>query len=429
MASLNNLKELSFLVYGLGSTGLSVINFFRKNNIKKFYVWDDRNKKQFKKKRPVSLDKILKKVHYIILSPGVSLLKSKNRNKLRKYKKKIITDIDLIFLLKSDLKTIVVTGTNGKSTTCKILEHVLKRNNYKVLLGGNIGTPVLNLNIKKNNFLIVEASSFQLSHSKFISPDYALLLNISTDHLDWHGNMKNYIESKFKIFKYQKKRQYSFLNNKLKLYLKNKNGSGKLIIPDVQNYKKKIKSKINNSYLKLNINDENMSFIFALSKYLKIKEETLINSLKTFVGLPHRYEIFLKKKNFIFINDSKATSFEATKFALKNTKNIFWIVGGLPKKNDKINLENLIKNIKKTYIIGKSPNFFKKQIMNKVNYCISRNLKNSLFQIFKDKRLFEKKDNVILFSPSAASYDQFLNFEKRGEKFKKLSKYYANKYI
>ena len=429
MASLNNLKELSFLVYGLGSTGVSVVNFFRKNKIKKFYVWDDKNKKLFKKKRPISLNNALNKVHYIILSPGVSLIKSKHKNQLKKHKKKIITDIDLIFLLKKYLKTIVVTGTNGKSTTCKILEHVLKRNNYNVLLGGNIGTPVLDLNIKKNNFLIVEASSFQLSHSKFISPDYALLLNISNDHLDWHGGMKKYIDSKFKVFKFQKKRQYSFLNNKLKLYFKSKKGLGKLIIPNVQTYKKKIKSKINNPYLKLDINDENMSFVFALSKYLNIKEKPLLNSLKTFVGLPHRYETFLKKKNFIFINDSKATSFEATKFALKNTKNIFWIVGGLHKKNDKINLKNLNKNIKKTYIIGKSPNFFKKQIMNKVNYCISRNLKNSLSQIFKDKGLFDKKDNVILLSPSAASYDQFLNFEKRGEKFKKLSKYYANKYI
>ena len=110
-----------------------------------------------------------------------------------------------------------MTGTNGKSTTCKIIAHVLKNNKFKVLLGGNIGTPILDLKVKKNTFLIIEASSYQLAHSKFIRPDYAFLLNISNDHhLDWHGNMKNYVNSKFKIFKHQKKFQYSFINKKLK---------------------------------------------------------------------------------------------------------------------------------------------------------------------------------------------------------------------
>ena len=115
-------------------------------------------------------------------------------------------------MLKKSFKSIVVTGTNGKSTTCKILEHVLKKNKFKTLLGGNIGTPILSLNVKKNNFLIIEASSFQLAHSKFIRPDYAILLNISNDHIDWHGNIKNYINSKFKIFSNQTKNQYSILN-------------------------------------------------------------------------------------------------------------------------------------------------------------------------------------------------------------------------
>ena len=100
----------------------------------------------------------------------------------------------------------MVTGTNGKSTTCKMIYCMLKNNNHKVVLGGNIGTPVLNLNIKKKDFLIIEASSFQLAYSKFVCPDYALLLNITNDHLDWHGNMKNYINSKLKIFKLQKKK-------------------------------------------------------------------------------------------------------------------------------------------------------------------------------------------------------------------------------
>ena len=109
-----------------------------------------------------------------------------------------------MFLFKRNFKSIVVTGTNGKSTTSKIIAHILKKNNFKVFLVGNIGSPILNINIKKNCFLVIEASSFQLSHSKFILPDYAMILNITNDHIDWHGSMKNYKNSKFKIFKNQK---------------------------------------------------------------------------------------------------------------------------------------------------------------------------------------------------------------------------------
>ena len=307
------------------------------------------------------------------------------------YKKKIITDIYLIFLLKKFHKSIVITGTNGKSTTCKILAHVLKKNNYKVLIGGNIGKPVLDLKIKKKHFLIIEASSFQLSHSKFIQPDYAVLINISNDHLDWHGDINHYINSKLKIFKHQDKNQFSIINKKLKPIFSKKNFLGKLITPSQKNFEK-IRFKIKNPYLRLAINNENMSFIFALSKLLKIEEKLFFNSLNSFKGLPHRYEIFFKKKNFIFINDSKATSFEATKVCSKKYKKyFFWILGGLPKKNDKFKLKNLSKNIIKAFIIGQNTNFFKLQLKNKVNFEITHNLKNSILQILRENHLFKRE--------------------------------------
>ncbi len=428
MLSTNNIKKLSFLVYGLGQTGQSVVNFFKRNNFQSYKVWDDFNKNLYKKKRVNNLNKTLKNVDFIVLSPGVSLNQSKNKNKLFQFRKKIITDIDLIYLLGNFSKSIVVTGTNGKSTTCKIINHILTKNNYKTFLGGNIGTPILNLKMNRRKFLIIEASSFQLSHSKFIRPDYALLLNITNDHLDWHRTKKNYINSKFKIFNLQKKTQFSILNNKFKIEFKKRNLHGKLIVPKINSYLK-IKHKIKNSYLKLDINDENMSFVLTLSKLIGISEKSFVKSLNTFIGLPHRYEVFLKKKNCVFINDSKATSFEATKFALRNTKNLFWIVGGLPKKNYRITLNNLKKNIVKSYIIGKNTNFFKKQVQNKINFHVSKNLRSSIIKILKDIKLFNKKKNTILLSPASASYDQFLNFEKRGEIFKKLSKYYARKFI
>ena len=419
-------KNLSFLIYGLGITGKSVINFFNKNNIKNYKVWDDYDNLSYKTKRPSDLSKTLKMVNYIIISPGISLLNSKNKQ-LKKYKNKLITDIDIIFLLKKNFKSILVTGTNGKSTTCKIISHILKERGFKTYLGGNIGTPILNLKIKQNSFLIIEASSFQLAYSKFISPDYALLLNITNDHLDWHGSFRNYLNSKMRIFKNQKKNQFAIINKKMKNEFKKRKLVGKLITPSIKNYIK-IKTKIKNPYIKSGINSENISSILELTKLLKISNKSLINSLNTFVGLPHRYEIFLKKRKYTFINDSKATSFQATKFALQNSKDIYWIVGGLPKKNDKIDLRHLKKNIIKTYIIGKNINFFKKQLNNHLNYCVTKNLRNSIIQIFKDLKINKRKNNTVLLSPASASFDQFSNFEQRGEEFKKLCKYYAKKY-
>ena len=428
MISKKNLKNLSFLIYGLGLTGKSVVNFFIKNNIRNFKVWDDHNKELYKKNRASNLLKALYSVDYIILSPGVSLAKSKNKNNLIKFKKKIITDLDLFFLVKKFSKSIVITGTNGKSTTSKILSHVLKKNHFQPFLGGNIGAPVLSLKIKKKNTIIIEASSFQLSYSKFIYPDYAILLNISNDHLDWHVNMKDYINSKFKIFENQNKRQFALVNINFKNFFKKKKLSGKLKIPNLKKYIT-LKSEFKNNYLKLNMNDENMSFVYELTKLLKIRKRSFLNSLNTFVGLPHRYEIFMKRNNCTFINDSKATSFQSTKFALKNSKNIFWILGGMPKKNDKIILRGLKKNILRSYIIGKNINFFKKQIKGQIKFCETRTIRKSIIKILKDIRTLKKQNNTILLSPSSASYDQYSNFEKRGDEFKKLSKLYARKYF
>ena len=220
MLAVSKLKELSFLIYGLGLSGQSVLKFFKKNNIKNYQIWDDKQKKLFKNKRAENLKETLHSVDYIVLSPGISLIEKKN---LIKFKKKIITDIDLFYLINKNFKSIVVTGTNGKSTTCKLIGHLLKKNRFKVLIGGNIGTPILNLKIKKNSYVVIEASSFQLSHSKIICPDYAFLLNITNDHLSWHGNMQNYTNSKFKIFTLQKKNQFALVNKKFKkIFIKKK---------------------------------------------------------------------------------------------------------------------------------------------------------------------------------------------------------------
>ena len=425
MNQIQELKERSFLVYGLGSTGISVIKFFNKNKIKNFKIWDDNKKIKYKNFKAKNLAQTLNQVDFIVLSPGISLIKNK---KLNKFKKKIITDIDLFYLTKKNLKTIVVTGTNGKSTTCKLLTHLLHKNKLKSSLVGNIGTPILNEKYNKNNYVVIEASSFQLSHSKFIYPDYAFFLNFSNDHLNWHGSKAAYLASKLKIFQLQKKKNIAIINKKLKKNFIKKKFLSKLVIPKNKDYEK-IKLKINNKYLTSNINDENVSFVYTFAKLLKISEKSFISAMNAFRGLPHRFEFFLKKRNITFINDSKATSFAASQLALSGIENIYWILGGLPKKGDKIKLGKLKKNIIKCYLIGKNINFFKNQIKNIINFSVTRNLKNSIIQIFNDIKLQKKNEKVVLLSPAAASFDQFKNFEKRGEKFKILCRKYARRYI
>jgi UDP-N-acetylmuramoylalanine--D-glutamate ligase len=425
MLQISKLKERSFLVYGLGLSGLSVIRFFKKNKFKNFKIWDDKQTNLLKSHRTQNLDLILNQVDYIVLSPGISTFKNK---KLRKYKKKIITDIDLFFLSNYKSKSIVVTGTNGKSTTCKLIAHLLKKNKSKFSLGGNIGTPILDTKNSKNNYVIIEASSYQLSHSQFIAPDFAFFLNLTNDHLEWHGSMKNYLNSKLKIFNRQTDQQFAIINKNFEKTFLKKNYLSKLILPDKKEYDK-IKYKINNDYLTLNINDENMSFIYSFSKLLKIRQEFFIDAMETFRGLPHRFEIFFKKKGVTFINDSKATSFVATQSALSSLKNIYWILGGLPKKGDKVSLSKYKSNIIKCYLIGKNINFFKNQIKGKLVFSITKNLKNSLIQISKDIKLQKDDKKSVLLSPAAASFDQFINFEKRGDEFKRLCKKYARKFI
>ena len=425
-----NLKKFSFLVYGLGSTGISVVKFFKKKRINNFFVWDENKKlrKKFRFNCAKNIKKTLEEVDYIVLSPGISLKKKVNKH-LKKLKKKIITDIDLLYLSNSKFKSIVVTGTNGKSTTCKIIFHLLKKNKFNAKLGGNIGTPVLDFKIKKNTFFVIEASSFQLSHSQFIHPDFAILLNITNDHLDWHGSQQDYLKSKFKIFDLQKKDNFALINKQYINIFQKRKYLSKLVKLKFNEYKR-IKSQIDNRYLRLNINDENMNFAFTLAKLLKISKESFIKSMTSFVGLPHRFEIFYKKKNVIFINDSKATSFQASRFALENCKNIYWIVGGLQKKGDKINLRHIKNNVIKSYIIGKNVKFFKRQLKkNKMVTIITKSLKISIIEALKDIKLNRRLNNIVLLSPGAASFDQFKNFENRGNEFKRLCKLYAKKII
>jgi UDP-N-acetylmuramoylalanine--D-glutamate ligase len=423
------IKNSTFAIYGLGLSGRSTFKFLSKNSKKKIYAWDDKQNKNTKKKFNL-FKKILDEVDYIVISPGINIQKTKFKLKLLKNKKKIITDLDLFYMQKKPVKSIVITGTNGKSTACKLTQHIFRANRLNAHLGGNIGKPVLDLKIKKKSIVIIEASSFQLAHTKFLKPNFAAILNISIDHLDWHNTITNYKDSKFKIFSKQDSNNFALLSNKklIKLFKKKKYLS-KLIIIRKNSLNNKIKKKITNDYLTSEPNLENLLFAHQISKIFKIKDKIFFKAVNSFKGLPHRHEIFLKKNKITFINDSKATSFDSTKYALKNNKNIFWILGGLPKIGDKFNLKGVSSNIIKSFVIGKKTNYFKNQIKEKIKYKISFNLKNAINDVFKELLLKKNSPATILFSPASASYDQFIDFVDRGNQFKKIIKNYAKKFL
>ena len=174
------------------------------------------------------------------------------------------------------------------------------------------------------------------------------------------------------------------------------------------------------------IHFKNCLYILSkIAKQFKISNNIFLNTIKNFKGLPHRQEIIKIKNNLTFINDSKATNFSSTKVALNNYKNIHWILGGLAKANDKIITTNFKNSILKAYIIGKNIKSFLNQIKKSIKYETCRSLKNALLSALSEVKKNPNLKQVILLSPSAASFDQFKNFEHRGDVFKKLVKKYA----
>jgi len=413
----------------MGLTGCSVAKTLERLGVK-ILCWDDDVKTRKKvKKLKFPLNKFWlnrKLIDNIVISPGIDINKCKIKKYLKINLNKIITDLDLFFDLNKDCQIISITVTNGKSTTCKIIEKILKAAKINVKTVGNIGYPILSLNkTKKKYVFILEISSYQLQYSKLFRSKYAAILNISSDHLERHQNIKNYIKIKSRIFFAQNSSDYSYINlsNKysksiIKIF-KTKKLKSKLISINKSNCDLLIK-KINNKYFKSKGNIENLAFAYKIAKSLKIDDKIIIKSLNEFKGLPHRQEIVFSKKKLLCINDSKATSFDACLQSLSNYNQIYWIVGGLPKHQDRFYLKNVRGRIVKAYIIGKNILFFKKQIRKSIPFSISNNIQNAVNNIYKDLKSTKNSKQTILLSPAAASFDQFKNFEKRGNYFKKL---------
>ena len=242
--------------------------------------------------------------------------------------------------------------------------------------------------------------------------------------------MKNYIYAKFKLIRNQKKGDIAFIDSKnrflKRLLSKNKIKSK---IKNV-NYKKHLNKMIlvKNDYFNNSSNIKNLSFVFEISKIFKINSKKVISVTNKFKGLNYRQQIVYHSKKLKIINDSKSTSLSSTVPLLETSENIYWLLGGQSKKGDIFNLNKKYFNKIKAYIYGKKITFFKKILLNKIKNSGFNNLDNSLKAIFNDIKKNENNKKTILFSPAAASFDQFKNFEERGKYFNKIIKKYLKKF-
>ena len=449
-------KNKSFFIFGLGVSGLSAALFLKKQS-QSIFCWDDDLKKRIKaKQKKLNINNYesvdFKKVDYIITSP---IINHRNYNispiieKAKKSRVKIISDLELIEIFNLKNLKIGVTGTNGKSTTTKFIQSSLFLKKKKVIACGNIGLPIGDV-IKKSSssdIFVIEASSFQLDKIYSLRFHISILLNISKDHIDWHGSFRKYINSKLNIFKNQNKSCFSIIcidDNYCKKIAQTfrKKFSSKLIKIST---KQKIKDGVYLEYQKDGVvivnqlSDEKIFFNYSKLMFTKVKhnfenflatyvvnfllkknEKQFKHSLKNMIGLEHRLEFVGNFKNIFFYNDSKATNIESSRNAINSFKNIYWILGGRKKLGGLKGIDSSLKYVEHAFSFGESGNEFNEFLKKKGIKCIYSNKLKSVFLTAVKKALKEKKQINIIFSPACSSFDQYKNFEHRGTKFKTL---------
>ncbi len=416
------------LIYGLGKSGISTYKFLK--NRSDVYLFDDNQRINLKLKKKIVKTDEIQKINFdrIIISPGIDISNCKLSKFLKKNLKKIYTDLDVLFSYFNN-ESITITGTNGKSTTAKILHDALTDQKRDSRLIGNMGNPALSeKNITKKTIFVIEASSYQLDYSRIFRSKFAVILNITSDHIERHKTLKNYVNAKFKLLKSQIRGSFAYVKKNDDLINKKiKKGKYKAKIFKVQtsNLNRKF-LKIKNKYFISKGNKENLLFIFKIASKLKLNKKKLIKTINKFKGLNYRQQIIFDKKNLTIINDSKSTSFASSENVLQNLNNAYWILGGIPKKGDKFKLSKIKNKNFKAYIFGTYRNKFSRILKNKLNVKTFRNLQETVKVIFSEISNEKSKKNIIFFSPAGASFDSFKNFEDRGYYFNQIIKKYTN---
>ena len=425
----NNNKKIG--IFGLGISGISSFDFLQEN-AQKIICWDDsetnRNKVEQQYLLPLS-DPVWQTLDMIIISPGIPGSHA-IFSLASKYNILISSDIELFLETNYDSEIIVITGTNGKSTVTSLIGHILQESKLDYHIGGNIGLPVLSLPQHAKGY-ILELSSFQLDLLSSMNPTIAVLLNLTPDHLDRHGTYAAYCQAKEKaLLGDGLKIIGTNSEDSKKLYNKLINSGEKNIIPinlltgiycdskklidnffDIKSYNLSELKNLSGQH-----NYENIASAFAVCRALGVDGKTIIKHISSFKGLAHRMQFIGTHKHISFYNDSKATNVSAAIASLSALDNIFWLAGGVFKEDNLLACDNFLKNIKKAYLFGKSRVLFKEYLEGKIDY-ISCETMEEAFNAAVNDAILEKKPANILLAPACASFDQFNNFEDRGNKF------------
>ena len=409
------LNNKNIIIYGLGQSGISTYKKLKNDN--NIFIWDDSVKKRLdlEKNGYIFIDPInwpWDKIDLLIPSPGIAINYGMNSFIVKESKRRnieIINDIEIFYRELKSLgkkKIIAVTGTNGKSTFVSILYELLKNSGFNVSLGGNIGIPVLNLNVKKYDLFILELSSFQLELIRDFKADIAVLLNISEDHAERYQTFDQYQEAKANIFLNQTNDDIAIME---KEYLPNQ------FLDKISPLPKKIFINMSNFIDIKEENSQNLIINKILPFLLTVTDILGVNQLSNFKNLDHRVNPICSINGINFIDDSKATNPAAANFAASQFEDIYWILGGLSKNNDLKKLDFFKTNIRKIFLIGSSTKKLSKIIPQGVEFDISGSLEKATISAYMDALKNQKV--CVLLSPGCSSQDDFLNYQERGKKF------------
>lgn len=450
---------MKYIVYGLGASGLATADYLAKNNFDVIVTDDNLAAIENSKAKlssdnirflaPQDIEKECAANTIISFSPGIPLYFPKRHKILEIIAKtgaKLSCDIELFYLSNSDKIFLGITGTNGKSTTTALAGYIFEQLKLDAQIGGNIGVPCFNLPPAK--FYVFETSSYQLDLIEKTHFRVASLMNITADHIDRHGSFENYVSTKKRIFMNQKEGDFAvieidnetchkvftdfqndknFKANLIPISTKKIAVEGVSVIDGILHNRingAKSDFSLKNAFLRGEHNMQNIAVAFAniyccvLQQNLAIDEQKIIDAIISFKGLRHRMQFLGEIAGVNFINDSKATNAESTENALKSYDNIFWILGGKAKEGGIKILQPYFNKITRAYLIGEASEEFSEFLEeNHVDYTKCGDLENAFKIALNDAKNSGLKEKNILLSPACASFDQWKNFEERGDYF------------
>jgi UDP-N-acetylmuramoylalanine--D-glutamate ligase len=365
----------------------------------------------------------------LVVTPGLPLNRHPIAQRARDARVEIIGDIELFARARPELpphKVVGITGTNGKSTTTALVHHILKTAGVATTMGGNIGLPILaqdplTPNDKGVGVYVLELSSYQIDLTQSLDCDVAVLLNITPDHLDRYDSFEAYAASKARLFEMQSSKQFavgSFQDPCAHIIMSDllqKSHDG-VECPIVQLPSDRFLSQKDWSALQGPHNHQNASAAATVSDLLGLNRTQINYGLRTYPGLPHRMERIRNKDGVTFVNDSKATNPTATAPALAAFDRVRWICGGQAKTGDLDECAPHFGHVRKAYTIGEAADLFERLLSPHmpVKNC------GKLDAAVREAAADAKAGDTVLLSPACASFDQFRDFEDRGDQFRAL---------